>query len=118
MDFNEWMLNKYLEYRGNAVGRERSATDFARYLGFTQPTMSSYLKQKGGSKPKNISQIKKLYRKYGPEIYDVLGLPRPDPITDLEARLKDIPPGEQHKIIKQIRDWAEDYGAKIETREK
>lgn len=50
--------------------------DFAKYLGVSQPTVSSWLNGKRRPTGKNIDTIADLL---GPEIYDLLGLQRPDP---------------------------------------
>jgi len=43
--------------------------------------MSSWMK-KGGKTPRNQQSIVKLVKAFGPEVYDVLGLPRPGPGED------------------------------------
>lgn len=84
MEFSEWITRKYVEWRGNAVGRERSITDFAQYIDVTQPTMSGWM---NGSIPKRHEMIVKLVNVYGPEVFAVLGLDQPDPIFDELHRL-------------------------------
>lgn len=77
MDFHEWMTQKYIDWRGQVVGHSGSVTEFARLFGVSQPLMSDWLK-KGGIIPRSQKAISALVKVYGFEVYEVLGLPRPD----------------------------------------
>jgi hypothetical protein len=83
MDFSDWITKKYVAWRGDAVGNVRSITDFADFVGVKQPVMSSWMK-KGGKIPRSQGSISKLVRAFGPEVYDVLGLPRPGSSEDID----------------------------------
>ena len=85
MEFSDWITEKYINWRGRAVGNERSITDFADHIGVSQQTLSSWMKQ-GGKVPRALTSIRKLADVFGFETYDVLGLPRPD------ATFEDLPP--------------------------
>lgn len=85
MEFSEWITDKYVNWRGKAVGREVSISEFALYIGIPQSTMSSYMK-KGGRVPRSLKIVNLFVEKFGPETYDVLGLPRP------EVSFEDLPP--------------------------
>jgi hypothetical protein len=74
MDFQTWITKKYVKWRGEAVGRNRSVSDFADFIGVKQQAMSSWM---NGSIPKRHETITKLVAKFGPEVYDVLGIPNP-----------------------------------------
>ncbi len=113
--WHKWINLRYLEYRGLAIGRERTVTEFARYLGLTQPTMTNLMNR---SVPSRAKTIQKFVRIYGPEVYDVLGMERPDLITDLEAQLKNALPAEKDRMIRRIKDLAALYGAEIKDLEK
>lgn len=76
MDFAEWLTEKYISWRGKAIGNDRSISDFAIYVGVSQQTMSSWMK-KGGKIPRAKQSIQKLVDAFGYEAYDVLGLPKP-----------------------------------------
>lgn len=91
MEFSEWITNKYVEWRGDAIGRNRSVSEFAEYIGVKQQAMSSWM---NGITPKRHETITRLAAQLGPEVYDVLGIDRPpqaDPIYD-----------ELHKIFHQM----------------
>jgi len=67
--FIKWFNAKFLEWRGDS---RRGVSDFARYLGIKQQTVSLWLN--GGIKslptPENLAQLAKTY----PEVYEVVGL--------------------------------------------
>ena len=71
--FNEWITQKYIQWRGNAFGREKTISDFAEYIGVSQSLMSRWMKP-GGNVPSSQDAISKLFDKYKIEIYDILGI--------------------------------------------
>jgi hypothetical protein len=76
MEFSEWLTQKYIEWRGDAIGNNRSISDFAQMVGVSQPTMSFWMKR-GGKIPRAKDSIQHLVNAFGFEVYDVLGLPKP-----------------------------------------
>jgi len=72
MEFWEWITQKYIQWRGDAVGRERSISQFAQEIGVKQPTLSTWM-QKSGRVPDGES-IRKLADYFGPEIFEILGI--------------------------------------------
>ncbi len=77
MRFDEWITRKYLLFRGNAIGREGSISEFAKFLGIPQPILSGWMK-KGGKIPKSHKYISALARIYGDEVFDILGIEKTD----------------------------------------
>jgi hypothetical protein len=77
MEFYNWMTRKYLEWRGDAIGREKSITQFAKYIGVSQQLMTEWLRE-GGNIPRDKKKINKLVEKYGDEVFVVLGLVTPE----------------------------------------
>lgn len=75
MAFSDWITKKYIEWRGDAIGQEKSITKFADMLGVPQSLMTQWLK-KGGKIPTSQKYITLLIRHFGVEVYDVLGIPR------------------------------------------
>jgi hypothetical protein len=75
MTFSEWITDKYVKWRGNATGHDRTISDFAEWIGVSQPLMSSWMKQ-NGKIPRSQPTINKLVNRLGFEVYDILGLPR------------------------------------------
>jgi hypothetical protein len=76
VEFYEWMNEKFLEWRNTSRGRDGSISQFARLFGASQQVMSKWL-AKDGYKPRDSRHINALVARYGPEVYDVLGLERP-----------------------------------------
>lgn len=76
MDFSDWITRKYIEWRGDAIGQERSITKFAEMLEVPQSLMTQWLK-KGGKVPTSQKYTSILIRHFGVEAYDILGIPRP-----------------------------------------
>jgi hypothetical protein len=83
MKWSDWITNKYIEWRGNRIGPLASINEFARELGIPQSVMSRWMKD-GGTKPTKGSYISNLAFEFGPELYEVLGLPVPAPISDID----------------------------------
>lgn len=76
MEFSEWITKKYIEWRGEAFGQERSITKFADLLGVKRSLLTQWM-QTGGKVPSSHLSINALVAHYGPEVYDILGLERP-----------------------------------------
>lgn len=70
-------------------------------VGVTQPTMSRWMK-KGGQKPRDQKSLVKLVNAFGPEVYDVLGLPRPG--SDEEIDLQRLPEDLQRRLRAAMRE--------------
>jgi hypothetical protein len=73
--FNHWLENEFLKWQDQR-GRRGRLVQFAKHLGISAPLLSHYLK--GIRKPAGAT-VHKLAKQLGPEVYDVLGLQRPDP---------------------------------------
>ncbi|KKM08429.1 hypothetical protein SY88_23865 [Clostridiales bacterium PH28_bin88] len=58
--------------------------------------------KKGGKKPRNQQSIVKLVKAFGPEVYDVLGLPRPG--SDEEFDLERLPEGLRRRLRAATRE--------------
>ena len=91
MDFSDWITRKYIEWRGDAIGNTRTITEFAEWIGVSQQLMSGWMKR-GGRVPRHQQTISKLAGRFGEEVYDVLGLERPDvpiPLDQLPASVRE-----------------------------
>ncbi len=87
MEFSDWITQKYIDWRGDAIGQERSITKFAELLGVPQSLMTQWLK-KGGKTPTSQKYISALISHFGAEVYEILGISRPSE-DDL---LSELPP--------------------------
>lgn len=70
----DWLNQKFVEWE-KAQGGRQSYYAFARYLGVSQSGLGQWMT--GGSVPGGDDLIA-IAGKLGPEIYDTLGLPRPN----------------------------------------
>ena len=108
MKFSQFFEMKYLEWQTKQGGR-KTVSEFAKWLGIAQTTASTYMS--GKRKPEGDTLIR-LSEKLGIEIYDSLGLPRPD--EDLYY-LQIIWSELSSKARRQLREKGEEYKAKNET---
>lgn len=75
MNFSQWLEQKYLEWQ-NAQGKRKTLDEFAEYIGVSRSILSHWIS--GTRKKPTPESIRQLSNKLGFEVYDVLGLPRPD----------------------------------------
>jgi transcriptional regulator with XRE-family HTH domain len=112
MNFHEWLNKKYVDWRGNAVGQERSITEFANMIGVSQSLMTQWMQQ-GGKKPRTQATINKLVSAFGVEVYEVLGFQPPDHLLEIPP---DLPPEVRQELLSAqrqfIQEWLENHGHK------
>jgi transcriptional regulator with XRE-family HTH domain len=72
--FSKYLEMKYLEWQRQTGGR-RTVAEFANHLGVSQQTVSSWWNY---DKIPQGENIQKIALKLGLEVYDILGIPRPD----------------------------------------
>ncbi|MEN6624257.1 MAG: hypothetical protein ABFD50_22260, partial [Smithella sp.] len=73
MEFSDWITKKYIEWRGDSFGHEKTISDFAKWMGVSQSVMSYWMK-KNGKVPDTQKSISKIAKRY-PDIYEILELP-------------------------------------------
>ena len=73
--FAKWIEIKYIEWMKEKE-QIHSQREFADYLGIDAMSLSHYINAR--RKMPDQDSIKKIASKLGPEVYDVLGLARPD----------------------------------------
>jgi hypothetical protein len=73
-NFKTWLENQFLDWQKRMGGR-RPAGEFAKWLGFENATVNQWL---NGHRRPTRGNAQVLALKLGLEVYDVLGLPRPD----------------------------------------
>jgi transcriptional regulator with XRE-family HTH domain len=95
MDYNRWLMDKFVEWE-RKKGQRQSYSAFARYLGVKQSSLSQWL---AGNYPPSRENVEKLAEKLGPEIYDIMGMERPDPDIEQLVRLYSAATPEQKKEI-------------------
>jgi transcriptional regulator with XRE-family HTH domain len=103
MGFSNWLDQKYMEWMADRPRSSRSQTEFAEYLGISQSLLNKYLT---GKRVPTVQTADKLAARLGPEIYDLLGFSRPDPILDRIKHLYDeIPPENRTELIKYFEEF-------------
>ena len=71
----DWLTRKYLEWQ-TAEANRRTVTEFADFLGISRGAFNKYMN--GNRRPRGV-YVDMIAAKLGPEIYDLVGAPRPDP---------------------------------------
>lgn len=118
MEFSDWITRKYIDWRGDAYGNERSVTEFAAWIGVSQPLMAKWMR-KNGSKPGTSKTINKLIAKFGREVTDILHIEGPITVDDeIQKELEGIPPEYRELFLKDheafIHQWLLDHGFEAE----
>ena len=108
--FADFLLRQMQQWE-TSQGKRTSIQGFARHLEVSQPLLSIWLK--GNTKPSD-EKIQLLASKIGNEVYDVLGIPRPDPdLQRLNQIWEHIPEAVRRSIVKQGEQYVS--GTKNET---
>lgn len=83
--FAEWLREKFQEWNSKQDG-EKTYADFARYLGVPPTSLSNWINS--GYRPRG-DNLALLAAKY-PEVYEILGFPRPQeiPLDQLPSDLR------------------------------
>ena len=100
---SEWLESKYVDWMAKS-GRRRSIQEFAEWLGVSRPHISRYL---GGSRLPSRKNADKIAAKLGPEIYDLLGFQRPDPLLQRLQAAWDWLVDQERRDIEKIVDEVE-----------
>lgn len=104
--FSNYLLAKLQEYE-KRMGKRVSLDEFATHIGVSRPLVSYWLK---GTKP-SLENVRILADTFGSEVYDVLGLPRPNPYLQKISQLFErLSPEHQRRLAED----AEKYEVKNE----
>ena len=94
-EISAWLEGKYIAWISE-TGQRRTITEFADWLDISRPILSGYM---NGSRRPGRENADKLAARLGPEIYDLLGLQRPDPLLQrLQAHWDALDPSERAEI--------------------
>ena len=118
--FNTWISRKYVEWRGDKIGRAGTISAFAEWVGVSQPVMSYWMS--GDKTPDTAKTINALVSRYGGEAYDILDLVPPSEIAtedqqalnEIAAILRDVPREKQGDLVFAVRAWAKQHGYRVE----
>src|SRR3990167_1834805 len=100
--FTNWITRQFLEWQAKE-GKRKTIEEFATYLGISRPLLTMWM---NGNKKPGKENIKILAETFGVEIFDVLGLERPNPIHFYVERNWDKAP---EKVLKQIAEIISKY---------
>lgn len=108
-----WLTDKFREWE-KSTGRRQNVTSFARYLGVKQPSLTRWM---SGDNPPDYGNAQKLASKLGYEIYDILGMVRPDS-EDYQRSLAAVPPEYKKLFEKDLEEftlkWLRDHGVRVD----
>jgi transcriptional regulator with XRE-family HTH domain len=84
---SKWIMKKFLEYK-SIQERDVTQAEFAEYLGVSESTVSQWINK---VQPPDKHSADLVALKLGPEIYDLLGLARPNtiPLDQLPHAVRD-----------------------------
>lgn len=103
-NFRQFLEGKYLEWQQREGGR-KTVFEFAEYLGVSQSTVSTWWNE---TRMPQGDNIRKLAAKLGLEVYDVLGLPRPDEdLFYLQSVWDELTPEIRRAIKLEVKGYAE-----------
>jgi len=116
MRWRQYLRKRYVEYRGDATGNKRNKSDFAREIGVSPQLFNDWMPEdetKENKLPKHKTTIDKLVKYFGPEVYDVLELPRPGLLESIDRLIETIPANisgsKQEGLLQRIERAIQDY---------
>ena len=105
IELPEYLLIKKQEWE-REIGKPLTLTQFSQRIGVSVALVSYWMNKKGNPGKENIE---KLTNAFGPEIYDVLRLPRPDPgIKEMQVIYQSTPEDRRVEILEMLREWAKE----------
>lgn len=108
MKFSSWLLKHYLD-RQNRLGERKSLTEFAAWIGVSQPVISNYL---NGKREPGEDNAYLFYLKFGEEVYEILDMEPPDFLLRYVRASWHLLPEDAKQAIKDIvRQALEEMGA-------
>lgn len=102
-----WLELNFVEWQAETK-RRASLQDFADHIGYSRPLISMWM---AGQRLPSDEGIAKLGELFGPEIYDILGLNRPDPdLQRLTKIWKHIPENIRQSLLEQGEKYTQEDG--------
>ena len=94
--FEEWLNNKFFEWEMNQ-GERKNISEFAEYLNVSPGALGHWM---NGLRQPTGDNVERIAGKLGPQIYDFLGLARPDPqLQELTSIWHQLDQSVKHKIL-------------------
>ena len=101
-NLSDWLEQRYLAWRSQQDRNNDSVSAFARYLHVSQSLVDAFMNGRRSSMSQATAD--RIADKLGDEIYDLVGLPRPDPV---QRRLEGILYSLSEDSKKKLMDYAE-----------
>lgn len=98
MKFSSWLLERYLEWQ-NELKERKSLTEFAAWIGVSQPLISNYI---NGKREPGEDNAYLFFLKFGEEIYQILDIEQPDFLLRYVRASWHLLPDEAKQEIKEI----------------
>lgn len=93
--FATWLEMTFLKWQAEK-GKRASLQEFADHIGYSRPLISMWL---AGKRLPGEDGIERLAELFGPEVYDIIQLPRPDPyLQSINSRWSRIPVDKQQQL--------------------
>jgi transcriptional regulator with XRE-family HTH domain len=100
--FADYLEQQFLAWQKES-GKRQTLNNFAEYLGVKRPLLSLWL---NGSRRPGDENIDRLGELFGPEVYDALDEPRPDPkLHYISRHWGELPIEVQNKIAGEIEHY-------------
>lgn len=104
MKFSQYIELKFLEWQQEQGGR-KTVKEFAKYLGVAQSTISMWWNNE--EREPDGEYLRKIAEKFGIEVYDILGKPRPDEdLLYLQSVWETLPSEERRAIRERVKKYA------------
>jgi len=103
-EFSEWITRMFVEWQANQ-GRRKTVEEFAAFVGVSRPLMNMWM---NGNKKPGRENVKILAETFGAEIYDILGIPRPDPdLAYIQAHWNELDSATRKFVKERVQKYAE-----------
>jgi transcriptional regulator with XRE-family HTH domain len=99
--FGEWLFEKILEYE-KSKKRRVTQTEFARYLGVSQATLSNWMNESSKPSAQAALKLAALFDEY--EVLSILGYPLPEGVSDFS-----LPPALRESFDKALDEIEREY---------
>lgn len=103
VNFNTWIMDKYHKWAADKIGNEGSITAYADYLGIKYEVVRSWLKENGKT-ARDYRHVDALAKKYGVNVYHILGLTPPPPSIDM------LPPVPKKQLLEALKEIEKQIG--------
>ena len=99
MRFPEYLETKFLEWQ-TKQGKRKTLEEFAAFLGVSRPLLNMWM---NGSRKPGKENVRLLSAVFGLGIYEILDLPKPDPLyAYTERNWNNLPEKEQKRIAEIV----------------